>query len=68
MDNWGNKSQSTICARCMYFVEKEGDGTLFGRCRRHAPTINGHPAVFGVDWCGDHRLDDHRSPIEIPNE
>ncbi len=29
-----------------------------GRCRRHAPTINGYPVVFDVDWCGDHKLDE----------
>ena len=27
------------------------------RCRRHAPTVNGYPAVFQNDWCGDHKLD-----------
>lgn len=29
-----------------------------GRCRRHAPTISGYPAVFESDWCGDHKLDE----------
>jgi hypothetical protein len=40
----------------MWFVKK-GDGPL-GRCRRHAPTMNGYPAVFVTDWCGDHKLDE----------
>lgn len=31
---------------------------VFGRCRRHAPTMAGYPAVFGDDWCGDHKLDE----------
>lgn len=31
-----------------------------GRCRRHAPTMNGWPAVFGEDWCGDHKLDENK--------
>lgn len=29
-----------------------------GRCRRHAPTMNGFPVVYDTDWCGDHRLAD----------
>ncbi len=32
-----------------------------GRCRRHAPTINGYPVVFMTDWCGDHRLDENKA-------
>jgi len=46
----------------MWFVIK---GTLpsltgesIGRCRRHAPTMNGYPVVFTTDWCGDHKLDE----------
>jgi len=31
-----------------------------GRCRRHAPTMNGYPAVFPTDWCGDHKLDEEK--------
>ena len=53
------------CATCMFFVEKvverstEGpaDKTI-GRCRRHAPTLQGWPAVFTTDWCGDHKLNE----------
>jgi hypothetical protein len=29
-----------------------------GRCRKHAPTINGYPVVFVNDWCGDHKMDE----------
>lgn len=29
-----------------------------GRCRRHAPTMSGYPAVFVNDWCGDHKLNE----------
>ncbi len=32
----------------------------FGRCRRHAPTMQGYPVVFGHDWCGDHKLDENK--------
>jgi hypothetical protein len=31
-----------------------------GRCRRHAPTMSGWPAVFVNDWCGDHKLDEEK--------
>lgn len=30
-----------------------------GRCRRHAPTMSGFPAVFQGDWCGDHKLNEN---------
>lgn len=32
-----------------------------GRCRRHAPTMNGYPVVFEIDWCGDHKLDESKT-------
>lgn len=32
--------------------------TNIGRCRRHAPTMNGYPVVFVNDWCGDHKLNE----------
>ncbi|HYL22479.1 MAG TPA: hypothetical protein VEU74_12010 [Gemmatimonadales bacterium] len=35
----------------------DGESEL-GRCRRHAPTLSGWPAVFNQDWCGDHKLDE----------
>jgi hypothetical protein len=48
----------------MYSVEKTAtvDGTrpIIGRCRRHAPTMKGFPAVFMSDWCGDHKLDENK--------
>jgi hypothetical protein len=56
------------CDTCMYFVckpikTKRGILELLeredwlGRCRRHAPTLGGYPAVFSTDWCGDHKLE-----------
>jgi hypothetical protein len=47
----------------MWFVAKESDcvdQTPLGRCRRHAPTMSGYPAVFRTDWCGDHKLDENK--------
>jgi hypothetical protein len=49
----------------MWFVTKPAEvlrtaGNELGRCRRHAPTMSGFPAVFGRDWCGDHKLDENR--------
>jgi len=48
----------------MWFVPKERivayqDGA-FGRCRRNAPTMNGFPAVFETDWCGNHKIDENK--------
>lgn len=47
-DNWEQKSIDMLCSKCMWYVNY--------RCRRHAPTINGYPAVYPNDWCGDHKL------------
>jgi len=68
-DPWANRSKSMRCATCMFYVEKEGAGFVkrslqnatIGRCRRHAPTMNGYPVVFEKDWCGDHKLDETKS-------
>lgn len=66
-DPWKHRSAGMTCTTCMWFVKKDvpskaGDPTddrgPLGRCRRHAPTMNGFPAVFGTDWCGDHKLDE----------
>lgn len=39
-------------------VQVGEDKSALGRCRRHAPTLAGWPAVFNGDWCGDHKLDE----------
>jgi hypothetical protein len=68
-DNWKHRSAGMTCRTCVFFVEKlksnpapgvVADGKLFGRCRKHAPTLNGWPAVFSTDWCGDHKLDENK--------
>jgi len=53
------------CSTCMWNVTKEkkegSENTApIGRCRRHAPTMNGYPVVFESDWCGDHKLDENK--------
>ena len=67
-DPWRHRHTSMRCRTCMFFVvkavydftiEKESPSTL-GRCRRHAPTMSGYPAVFVTDWCGDHKLDENK--------
>lgn len=55
IDRWIHKSETMICKTCMYFLNY--------RCRRHAPTLQGYPAVFPDDWCGDHKLD--KSIMEV---
>lgn len=60
VDAWAHRSQKMRCGTCMWFAEKP-PGEL-GRCRKHAPTLNGWPAVYaGRDWCGDHKLDERHA-------
>ena len=75
-DSWKHRSSGMVCRTCMFFVVKVSDRPeertqaenldilshppLFGRCRRHAPTMAGYPAVFENDWCGDHKLDENK--------
>jgi len=61
-DNWQHRSVGMKCATCMWFVEKvpdQGEAKV-GRCRKHAPTLNGWPAMKLTDWCGDHKLDEEK--------
>ena len=59
-DNWKHRSDGMRCKTCMFFVLKENTADVqVGRCRRHAPTMNGYPVVFTGDWCGDHKLDEN---------
>lgn len=47
----------------MWFVKKakvDGSDSNLGRCRKHAPTMSGYPAVFINDWCGDHKIDEEK--------
>jgi hypothetical protein len=69
-DPWIHRSQGMRCKTCIWFVPKVTimKGTIdtpnpiyhLGRCRRHAPTMNGYPVVFVNDWCGDHRIDENK--------
>jgi len=61
-DPWVHRASGMKCATCMWFVHKMVDDQVspLGRCRRHAPTMNGYPAVFQADWCGDHKLDENK--------
>ena len=57
-DPWAHRSQTMRCRTCMWFAPKANG---LGRCRRHAPTMSGYPAVYERDWCGDHKLDEARA-------
>jgi len=56
-DPWAHRSDGMKCGTCMFAVPKSGSINV-GRCRRHAPTMNGYPVIFITDWCGDHKLDE----------
>jgi hypothetical protein len=64
-DHWKHRSAGMRCKTCMWFAEKQTDAHSdnqgnIGRCRRHAPTMNGYPVVYITDWCGDHKLDENK--------
>ncbi|OPY72463.1 MAG: hypothetical protein A4E63_01206 [Syntrophorhabdus sp. PtaU1.Bin050] len=75
-DPWKHRSGGMRCRTCMWFAIKtpyasnsgltgrpEDEPTKesnTGRCRRHAPTMNGYPVVFVNDWCGDHKVDENK--------
>ena len=62
-DSWKHRSEGMRCKTCMWFVPKlsaNTDAPQIGRCRKHAPTMNGFPAVYPMDWCGDHRVDENK--------
>lgn len=64
-DPWKHRSDGMKCKTCMWFVIKEGQNLRtpdhsIGRCRRHAPSMNGYPVVFANDWCGDHKVDENK--------
>lgn len=62
-DPWKHRASGMRCGTCMWFAGKvraDGEQGSLGRCRRHAPTMNGYPAVFLTDWCGDHKLDENK--------
>ena len=63
-DFWQHRSRRMVCATCMWYVPKaKSSGSKntvqIGRCKRHAPTMNGFPVVLETDWCGDHKLDEN---------
>ena len=65
-DPWAHRSENMSCKTCMWYVPKiksENNTPIvgnIGRCRKHAPTMNGYPAVYMNDWCGDHKLDENK--------
>ena len=63
VDPWKHRSEGMRCKTCIWFVPKQPNNKLgydLGRCRRHAPTMGGYPAVYVNDWCGDHRIDENK--------
>lgn len=66
-DPWVHRSAGMRCRTCLWYVVKRRLASTLGtpvreigRCRRHAPTMNGYPVVYNDDWCGDHKLDENK--------
>lgn len=57
-DNWSNRKDTMKCGLCIWFIQKD-IGSMIGRCRKHAPKLNGWPVVYISDWCGDFKLDEN---------
>ena len=58
-DNWTDRPNGMICATCIWYAPKTKNNVFaIGRCRRHAPTMQGYPVVYNTDWCGDHKVDE----------
>ena len=67
-DPWKHRDTGMRCHTCMWFVKKGDATSTIGRCRRHAPTMQGYTVVFVSDWCGDHKLDENAMPSLAVNE
>jgi len=74
-DPWKHRSEGMLCKSCMWFVVKEmiqekdkpeSIEARVGRCRKHAPSMEGYPVVFAHDWCGDHKLNENAGKKTIP--
>ena len=66
-DSWVARPAGMRCRTCIFYVLKQPTERIggkspqeIGRCRRHAPTMSGYPAVFPADWCGDHKVNENR--------
>lgn len=45
---------SKICENCQWYNAHKGSSFREGVCRRYPrDRENGHPSVFGEDWCGE---------------
>ena len=66
VDPWEHRNDGLRCASCIWYCPK--GGTVLGRCRRHAPTMSGYPAVYNIDWCGDHKLNEAFAGINLQEE
>lgn len=62
-DPWQHRAEGMKCLTCMWWARKaappDASRGFIGRCRKHAPTLNGYPVVYAIDWCGDHKLNEH---------
>ena len=63
-DPW-DRHTGFSCFTCMYFAPKD---PVLGRCKRHAPAMDGYPVVYADrDWCGDHKIGSNPSKMRMGN-
>jgi len=55
-DPWQHRSIGMLCPTCMYGVFASVSAAV-GRCRRRSPTMQGYPAIYRQDWCGEHKIE-----------
>lgn len=46
----GDLDAGCYCDECIFWHLLEDQN---GECRRHAPTVDGHPVALDSDWCGE---------------
>lgn len=78
----GSSSKIEKCMRCQFYDRRrersrDGDGLMWGQCRRHSPLLNPlstkaymvegvWPLVRDDDWCGEWRVVPYRAEEPLP--
>lgn len=60
-DNWDGIT-GYCCLSCRFYSPKTRE---IGRCRRNAPTMDGFPVVYPIDWCGNHKVGTNPTKLDF---